>query len=349
MKRAFLLLLLITTGNAFSNTMVVSGNGNGLVDPNECNYLYVVITNQTGTVMTDINATLSSASPHVVVTQPYSTYPNTPGNDKSTNQAPFQISTMPGFVCGSNITLNLALTTASHGAFVTPTTLASGPVCTPGSGPCGLCPNTTLYGNLGQDSSLQSDRLTRDTVVGSCPAPKLCPGGINHGPVFYDAHTFQNGPSNACITVTLTAPTTDLMSVAYLGSFDRLDQCRNYIADSGDSTAQVPPTHPISYSFNVASNATFVVTVNGVDGTQGPYQLSVTGGNCRPVLHVAKALTNNVRLDWPTWAGGYRLESATSLTSLVWTPVSNIAIVVSNRYTVTNSVIGNKFYRLRKP
>ena len=110
-----------TAGSAIS-----SGNGNGIIDPNECNNLYVAITNQTGTPMTGINATLSSTTPGVVVTQPYSSYPNAPANGRSTNATAFQISTLPGFVCGSSITLNLAVTAPSHGAFTVPLLLSSG-------------------------------------------------------------------------------------------------------------------------------------------------------------------------------------------------------------------------------
>jgi autotransporter-associated beta strand protein len=42
---------------------VASGNGNGIIDPNECNNLYIAITNKNGTAMSGINATLSSATP----------------------------------------------------------------------------------------------------------------------------------------------------------------------------------------------------------------------------------------------------------------------------------------------
>src|SRR5262249_41291674 len=70
-----------------------SGNGNGAIDPNECGRLYVFVTNKTSAPMTGINATLSSATPAVVVTQPYSSYPNAPANGLSTNATAFQIST----------------------------------------------------------------------------------------------------------------------------------------------------------------------------------------------------------------------------------------------------------------
>src|SRR5262249_40122996 len=138
--------------------------------------------------------------------------------------------------------------------------------------------------------------------------------------------------------------------IAYLGVFDPNNRCSNYLADSGGSTAISFPLQPISYSFNVASNAVFVVTVNAVFGSQGPYQLSVTGGDCRPGLNIASVPTRGVRLDWPTWAGGYRLEGTPALTSPGWSTVTNDPIVTSGRYAVTNSAAtGNKYYRLHKP
>jgi len=140
------------------------------------------------------------------------------------------------------------------------------------------------------------------------------------------------------------------MSVAYLGAFDPNDRCTNYLADSGASTQFSFPVQPISYSFHAASNAVFVVTVNGVFGGQGPYQLDVTGGDCRPVLNITNVPTANVRLDWPTWAGGYKLEGTPALTAPSWSTVASDPVVTSGRYAVTNSAAAtNKFYRLHKP
>ena len=485
-----------------AGTIAASGNGNGAIDPNECGNLYVIITNKTASPMSGISATLTSATPGVNVTQPYSGYPDAPANGRSTNATPFQISTAPGLVCGSMITLTLTLTSASHGALTIPTTLSSGAVslspsrfdvstitnvpdvgtiestnvvsgftgpiakvavslwlnapldsdlsislispdnvivdlssgngaganfgtnctpdggrttfddsaataitagsppyvgafrpeaslaalnggtangnwrlrindafffgnpdtlrcwslflypltCAPGGGVCDLCPNITIFGALGNGSLTQGDRLTRDGLGASCLSPKGCPGdfGVDSEP--YDAHIFRNGPSDACITVTLTAPTADLMSIAYLGAFDPNNRCSNYLADSGGSTAISFPIQPLVYSFDVASNAVFVVTVNAVFGLTGPYQLSVTGGDCRPALNIASAPASSVRLDWPTWAGGYRLEGTPTLTSPGWSTVTNDPIVTGSRYAVTNSVgTGNKYYRLHKP
>jgi fibronectin-binding autotransporter adhesin len=105
---------------------VTTGNGSGTLDPNECASLGIGITNKTGTAMTGITATLSSADPNVIVTQPLAAYPSAPANGKSTNSTPFQVSVLPSFVCGNQINLQLAVSSASHGSFIVPVVLPTG-------------------------------------------------------------------------------------------------------------------------------------------------------------------------------------------------------------------------------
>ena len=106
---------------------VTAGNGNHAIDPNECNSLNLVITNKSGALMTGISATLSTTTGRVLITQPYSTYANIAANGKGTNTTPFQISTLPGFFCGTNITLQL-IVDSSAGSFITSFMLPTGEV-----------------------------------------------------------------------------------------------------------------------------------------------------------------------------------------------------------------------------
>ena len=57
-----------------------------------------------GAPMTGVVATLSTTTEGVVITQPYTTYPNIPASGNGTNFTPFQISVLPSFVCGTPIT-----------------------------------------------------------------------------------------------------------------------------------------------------------------------------------------------------------------------------------------------------
>ena len=79
---------------------LTGGNGNGVIDFNECNNLSLVLTNLGTTNITGIRATLSTTTPGVIIAQPASAYPNIPVGGSGMNQAPFQISTFPSFVCG---------------------------------------------------------------------------------------------------------------------------------------------------------------------------------------------------------------------------------------------------------
>ncbi len=110
---------------AVNDSQVSGGNGNNGIDPNECNNLDLVITNVSGAPLTGITAALSSLTPGVVITQPDSAYANIGINARGTNTTPFQISTLPTFVCGQTIELKLTVTTAA-GSFAIPFSLQTG-------------------------------------------------------------------------------------------------------------------------------------------------------------------------------------------------------------------------------
>lgn len=123
-------LTLTNAGGKVVGTAILSGNGNGLIDPNECNLLNVVVSNSTANPMTGISAKLSSLTPGVTVHQTVVGYPDIPANGRRTNSSPFQLSIGTNFVCGQNVDLLLSLETTSHNAFGLPVTLNSGAVGT---------------------------------------------------------------------------------------------------------------------------------------------------------------------------------------------------------------------------
>jgi autotransporter-associated beta strand protein len=483
---------------------VALGNGSGSLDPNECNYLSLSITNQSGNPMTDVAATLASATPNVAVTQPFSSYPTVPGNGTGTNIAPFQISISPNFTCGTNINLKLTLATASHGSFTIPITLASGspggvplrydvsavtnipdvgtiestnvvagytgplgkvsvslwlthpvvsdlslslispdgtvvslvagvgsganfgaacspdtsrttfddsapisitagtppfigtfrpqgslavlnrttangawrlritdsvggslgalrcwslllsPVtCSAGSGICELCPNTVIMGATGLGTPYQTGRLNFNGTPSVCGVSKPCPGSLA-GSFPADNYVFRNGPSNACITVTVEQDSiyVQLLAAAYLGSYDpaNTDKCPHYLADAGIAVYSGNPSG--TFSFNVASNATFVVNVMASGANTTPYRLTVSGGDCRPALNLTPVGTSQVKLDWTTAAPGFGLESTNRVGagSGNWLAMTNVPVIINSRFTVTNNApAGGQFYRLHKP
>ena len=230
--------------------------------------------------------------------------------------------------------------------------LISPTACNDGGGACESCPeNAVIRGTLGVGSLSQDGRLNRDSNTSSCGSAKACPGvvgaGINR---HYDAYTFENAESNACITVTLNSDC-ELFSEAYLNSYNPTNLCQNYLADAGTSIIGGPK----SYTFNVSAGARFLVVVNEVNPNAGcGYTLSVSGGSCRPRLNIAPA-GSHVALDWTTSAVGYSLEHTNVLSSppsSTWVPVPGTPSVSGGRFRV-NDNIGppptNNFYRLRKP
>ncbi len=120
-------LTLTSLPGSVVGSTVIAGNGSHTIDPNECNHVYLTLTNTSGVAMTGINATLSTTTRDVVITQPYATYPNLAANGRGTNLAPFQISTLPTFVCGTDINLQL-IVDSSVGSFIINCVLHSGAV-----------------------------------------------------------------------------------------------------------------------------------------------------------------------------------------------------------------------------
>ena len=89
------------------SSLVTGGNGNGVVDVNECNDFYVTLANFGGGVATTVRATLSTTTPGVFIAQPIGVYPNLPPGGYGTNLAPFKISTSPSFICGTPIDITV--------------------------------------------------------------------------------------------------------------------------------------------------------------------------------------------------------------------------------------------------
>lgn len=224
-------------------------------------------------------------------------------------------------------------------------------LCADGGGACESCPERTILGSISDRSSIQNGRLARNLIASTCAASKTCSGPNSLGSDrLFDAYTFVNGESNACITVSLSAAC-DLFSAAYLDTYNPAILCQNYLADMGNSLIDGGTN---SYSFQVGARETFVVVVNQVDAPDlCDYRLAVTGGSCRPVLDIARTSPGQVLLDWSTAAIGYRLERTNALATPpgpLWVPVLNAPSIIDSRFTISQPASGsNQFYRLRQP
>jgi subtilisin-like proprotein convertase family protein len=248
------------------------------------------------------------------------------------------------------------------GFFGSPDTLRAwslflyGTACAPGGGLCELCPNVTIASATGPTSPTQTNYINYAGTPSVCGVPNPCPGNGPGGTTYpCDNYTFRNGPSNACVTVTVEddSPSVVMLATVYSGSYNPAnpDKCVNYLADGGNIIGGLNPIQ--SFSFNAAPNAIFVVNIiaNTASST-APYKLTVSGGDCRPVLNITPVSGNNVKLDWTTAAAGYVLERTNKLVAGAanWQSVTNVPAVVNSRFQVTNGpAAGNQFYRLHKP
>lgn len=84
---------------------ISGGNGNGIIDYNECNDFFIVLANLGETTSTHVQVSLSSPTPGVAFGMSSSPYLNIAPQTMATNLVPFAISTAPTFVCGTPIEL----------------------------------------------------------------------------------------------------------------------------------------------------------------------------------------------------------------------------------------------------
>ena len=245
-----------------------SGNGNHIINSNECVNLNVVLKNNGCANATRISSKLTSTTPGVTVVQGNSNYPNMPIDQTGTNSTPFQIQTSANFPCGTSIDFDLTLTFPNGGKTVS----FSVPTCTGGAD------QTFGPDVLDANDPTQADRLGRDGQPSSCSG-KGCPGGGFPGTKRFQTYTFRNNSvSAACFTVTINAAlggAGDIESAAYLGSYDPTNLCLNYLGDTG--IVGLGTTIPnVSYSFVVPGQSDFVVVVNTTGTITASSQFSGT-------------------------------------------------------------------------
>jgi PKD repeat protein len=128
--------------------VVSGGNGNGQVDPNECNDLVLRIVNGGTAPATNISAVLSTTTPGVQVVQANSTYPDLAPGATGANVVYFRLSSSSGYTCGTAISLSLALTygSGSDAAAFSPPVGSTGYTITQSTG-AAIIPGTVDTGN----------------------------------------------------------------------------------------------------------------------------------------------------------------------------------------------------------
>jgi PKD repeat protein len=130
-----------------AGTIISGGNGNGVMDPNECNNLVLTITNGGGTSASGIAATLSSPTPGVSFLQNTSSYGTLPSGASGANATAFRIGTTSNFVCGTPVVVNASLTYAGGSTNITYTLPSSGFYAFNQTNSAALIPGDTDIGN----------------------------------------------------------------------------------------------------------------------------------------------------------------------------------------------------------
>lgn len=110
-------------------TNILTGGLSAKPNVNECNLLYIVMTNTSGANLDAFTATLTSLTPHVLISQAETIYPALAAGRKATNSTAFLLSTLPSYNCLSNIDLVLSVV-GTFGRFTVDYTL---PVGSPGA------------------------------------------------------------------------------------------------------------------------------------------------------------------------------------------------------------------------
>ncbi|MEJ5239079.1 MAG: M36 family metallopeptidase [Limisphaera sp.] len=98
-----------TPGLRVVGALVVGGNGNGLVDVNECNDLYLIVANFNNFTATRVRARVHTTTRGVGLGGRESAYRDLPSLALGTNLVPFRLSTAPYMVCGTPVVLDVVL------------------------------------------------------------------------------------------------------------------------------------------------------------------------------------------------------------------------------------------------
>ncbi|HEU0010776.1 MAG TPA: autotransporter-associated beta strand repeat-containing protein, partial [Verrucomicrobiae bacterium] len=349
---------------------VSTGNGNGEIEPGECNLLHIALMNKLAGIVSGVSATLSSTNPAVTVTQPFSTYPNLPASGMRTNVTPFQISTAPALVCGTNIDLVLTVSTATNGSFSVPMRMFTG-----------VAGSAQRFNRTGDQAIPDLGTLDSTIVVSGVATP------THH--VVISLHLSHTTDDNLDFELEDPDGSNVLLSSDNGGTFDDYGtSCADADRTTFNDLALLPiagASAPFRGSFRPESplsvyRGKFGSDVNGTwhlritDDTAGgvgtlhcwsiiifPTACTPGGGVCDPPcpgcpqrLEIAHdpSSSSRVLLKWSTSAVGFNLVGTNNLQNPpnAVAPIGPPPVVVNSKFTVTNAASGvSRFYELRKP
>jgi len=251
---------------------VTQGNGNGVVNRDECNNLSITLLNDGCGNATGLTGLLSTTTPNVTVNANSSAYPNLPIGASGPNAVAYQIATSAGFACGTPIDLSLNVGGGPVN-FTIPSCTGGAPVQFTGA----IDGADATWGTNG--------RVSRSGTASQCFAVKTYPGTVagGGGRRFETQSVTNTFTQPMCLTATLstTCPfaTNGIYSTTYLTSFNPANIATNYLADPGLSPNQLAAATPSVWSFTLPPAATAVFVINETVAGTGcnNFTLDVTG------------------------------------------------------------------------
>jgi uncharacterized repeat protein (TIGR01451 family) len=167
------------------------GNGNGIIDYNECNNLQIALFNNGDVPATHIVGRLTTTTPGAIVAGPVASYPDTAPAGTNANLIPFRINTSQQFVCGTPIdfvfvvkcdqetrTFNFRLQTGTNG---TPIRYDSaGPVAIPDANPFGASSPITVSGFNGAVKKVSLSMFLSHTFDSDLYISLIAPDGTTN-------------------------------------------------------------------------------------------------------------------------------------------------------------------------
>lgn len=337
----------------FTKYRLAEGNGNQTVEPDECNLLFVSLTNRRATPITITNAVVRSLTRGAAVTVASARYPAIPGAATRENITPFQFRTDTSLLCGQPVQFEVIFGILGEGEFAAgfEVIAGEGPDCTRPTGGCESC--LVVRGQF----TTNAPALTRPhNFIGApsiCFPPKRCPETNAFSElkaVPYLTHSFTNSTTNeVCVTAQLrfscVGVSNALGAVAYLGTNDYHDPCVNYLGDTGVDGTQ-------AFQFRVPAGSNFIVLVSAraTNVVCPEYTLELFGLPCpNPTLGITKDTPpDRVRVHWTTATPGWNLQHKTRIPD-AFANWPETPAIIGGRYVVTNRLgMTNEFYRLAK-
>ena len=174
---------------AVVSNVISGGNGNGVIDFDECDNLTVTLTNEGNASATSIQGILYSTTPGVIVGQPNSAFPSLLPHTTGTGLTAFTISTDPSFVCGTPVNLTLIIKSEQvietnsielpSGVLGPPETFSSAPVIAiPPGNPSGINSTIAVSGLESVGNITVSTYITAQEDVGLV-MQLIAPNGVS--------------------------------------------------------------------------------------------------------------------------------------------------------------------------